>query len=52
MFVQTPDRISAQVRDLCRQINPNAEPVYIAITPEPGSRAERLFRVRQAEGRA
>src|SRR5262250_2505520 len=36
MVVRTPDTISPQVLDLCRGINPAAEPSFITITPEPG----------------
>ena len=35
-MVRTPDTISAQVLDLCRQINAGARPSYITIRPEPG----------------
>jgi hypothetical protein len=37
MFVQrTPTAVSPQVKELCSQINPHAQPVYITITPEAG----------------
>jgi hypothetical protein len=52
MFARTPDTISPQVQDLCRQINPDGGPVYITITPGTGCEANDCFEcVRQKVAR-
>jgi hypothetical protein len=43
MTARTPATISAQVQDLCRQINPNAQAVYLSINPEPGCEPNDCF---------
>jgi hypothetical protein len=43
MMARTPDNISPQVQDLCRQTNPSTMPGYIAITPEPGCEPNDCF---------
>lgn len=43
MPIRIPDRTSVHVLALCREINPNAEPVYITIRPEPGCEPNDCF---------
>src|SRR5205814_2153199 len=43
MTVRTPESISAHVLALCREINPDAAPVYITITPGEGCAADDCF---------
>jgi hypothetical protein len=35
-FARTPDNITARIRELCQQVSPGAEPVFIRIAPDPG----------------
>ncbi|MHB8655617.1 MAG: SEC-C domain-containing protein [Terriglobia bacterium] len=41
--VQTPRTITEKIKELCQKINPNAQPTYIAITPDLGCAALDCF---------
>jgi hypothetical protein len=42
-MMQVPSPAAAHVRDLCQKIKAGADPVYIAITPEPGCEVADCF---------
>ena len=43
MGAKTPDFISTHIVEFCRQVSPDAMPVYVQITPEPGCEVNDCF---------
>ena len=43
MFTRTPTSLTTKILELCHELNPSGQPVFIRITPDPGAELNDCF---------